>query len=181
MILFILLLLGTSSDSMGTDTDGTVYRFDQNALPWRSINDGVMGGLSSGRMWLEDDVAVFGGTLSLENNGGFSSIRSIPAEHGLAGKDGLVLRVRGDGRTYGLRLRTNDRFDGPSYQASLPTRDGEWTEVRIPFDTFQAVYRGRKVPRYPVLSPEKIRTFGLIIADKQPGDFRLELDWIQAY
>lgn len=181
MILFIILLMGSTPDSRGIDLDSPVYRFDENALPWRSINDGVMGGLSSGRMWLEDDVAVFGGTLSLENNGGFSSIRSIPAEHSLAGKEGLLLRVRGDGRTYGLRLRTNDRFDGPSYQAALPTRNGEWTEVRIPFDTFKAVYRGRNVPRYPELSPEKIRTFGLIIADKQPGDFRLELDWIQAY
>lgn len=181
MILFILLLLGTAPDSRGTDSDGPVYRFDDNALPWRSINDGVMGGLSSGGMRLEDGIAVFSGTLSLENNGGFSSVRSIPAEHTLAGKEGLVLRIRGDGRTYGLRLRTNDRFDGPSYQAAVPTKAGEWTEVRIPFDNFQAVYRGRKMPRYPELSPEKIRTFGLILADKQPGGFRLELDWIQAY
>ncbi|MBD3869262.1 MAG: CIA30 family protein [Acidobacteria bacterium] len=181
MFLFFLLLMGAASDNTGATTGSPVYRFDKDALPWRSINDGVMGGLSSGRMWLEDGIAVFGGSLSLENNGGFSSIRSIPAEHCLAGKGGLVLRLRGDGRTYGLRLRTNDRFDGPSYQAALPTVAGEWTEVTIPFDTFKAVFRGRTLPRHPKLAPENIRTFGMIIADKQPGDFRLELDTIEAY
>ena len=181
MILFFLLLMGATSDSTGSDSGNPVYRFNENTLPWRSINDGVMGGLSSGGMRLEDGIAVFSGTLSLENNGGFSSVRSIPAEHTLAGKAGLVLRVRGDGRPYSLRLRTNDRFDGPSYQAELPTVAGEWTEVTVPFRSFEPVFRGRKMPRYPELTPENIRTFGLILADKQPGDFRLEMDWIQAY
>ena len=181
MLLFMLMLLAAPPTVAGSVDARPVYRFDGDALPWRSINDGVMGGLSSGGMRIEDGTAVFSGTLSLENNGGFSSIRSIPAKHALGGKAGLVLRVRGDGRTYGLRLRTNDRFDGPSYQAALPTRNGVWTEVRIPFDRFEAVFRGRKVPRYYELSPENIRTFGLIIADKQPGEFRLELESITAY
>ena len=181
MLLFFLMLLGATPTGAESGSRGPLYRFDRDALPWNSINDGVMGGLSSGGMRLEGGIAIFGGTLSLENNGGFSSIRSIPAEHNLAGKAGLVLRVRGDGRTYGLRLRTNDRFDGPSYQAALPTVAGEWTEVTVPFDQFQAVFRGRKVPRFPELSPEKIRTFGLILADKQPGEFRLEMDWIRSY
>ena len=181
MLLFLLMLLGATPTGAESGTLRPVYRFDRDVMPWRSINDGVMGGLSSGGMRLENGIAVFGGTLSLENNGGFSSIRSIPADHGLAGKNGLVLRVRGDGRTYGLRLRTNDRFDGPSYQAALPTRNGEWTEVSIPFENFEAVFRGRTLPRHPKLAPENIRTFGLIIADKQPGDFRLELELIGAY
>ena len=86
MILFFLLLMGATSDSTGSDSGSPVYRFNENTLPWRSINDGVMGGLSSGGMRLEDGIAVFSGTLSLENNGGFSSVRSIPAEHTLAGK-----------------------------------------------------------------------------------------------
>ena len=181
MLLFALIFLTATPNGAGSLDPRPVYRFDGDTLPWRSINDGVMGGLSSGGMRIEDGVAVFSGALSLENNGGFSSIRSSPAVHSLGGKSGLLLRVRGDGRTYGLRLRTNDRFDGPSYQAVLPTRSGEWSEVRIPFDRFEAVFRGRKVSGYDELSPEKIRTFGLILADKQPGDFRLEIDWIQAY
>ncbi len=181
MLLFMLMFLIAAPDAREPNPGAVVYRFDDGAAPWGSINDGVMGGLSSGRMWQEDGIAVFSGTLSLENNGGFSSVRAAPAEHSLAGKAGLVLRVRGDGRTYGLRLRTNDRFDGPSYQAALPTRAGEWTEVPVPFDRFRSTFRGRPVQGYPDLDPAKIRTFGLILADKQPGEFRLELDWIRAY
>ena len=43
---------------------------------WNIINDGVMGGLSEGKTWTTDDSVTFQGTVSLENNGGFSSYRS---------------------------------------------------------------------------------------------------------
>jgi monofunctional biosynthetic peptidoglycan transglycosylase len=181
MIFMMILMLAGDPESQAIDPRHPVFRFDTATPAWPSINDGVMGGLSSGRMWMEEGIAVFGGSLSMENNGGFSSVRSRPMEHHLEGKKGLVLRVRGDGRNYGIRLRTNDGFDGPSYQADLPTRAGEWIEVRVPFNSFRPTFRGRPVPGYPELDPAGIRTFGLILADKQPGDFRLELDWIEAY
>ena len=45
---------------------------------WRSLNDGVMGGVSDGRMRsaISGTHAVFEGTVRLENNGGFSSVRA---------------------------------------------------------------------------------------------------------
>ena len=83
---------------------------------------------------------------------GFASLHSRPAEHHLAGFDGIVLRILGEGKTYGVRLRTDSRFDGASYQAKLATEAGRWAEVELPFsvapeagqsDTFPPVYRGR--------------------------------------
>jgi len=77
-----------------------------------AVNDGVMGGISSSTMEATADGAgVFAGRLSLENNGGFASVRTV-VESDLSTFAGLVLRVRGDGRSYQVRLRTNDRFDG---------------------------------------------------------------------
>lgn len=50
-------------------------------LPYRAVNDNVMGGISSGSFILISGVGgMFSGRLSLENNGGFSSVRFIVPE-----------------------------------------------------------------------------------------------------
>lgn len=158
-----------------------IFDFGPEAEPWPSIDDVVMGGVSKCEMILTGSFAVFRGDLSLENDGGFASVRSRPAEHALEGYAGIALRVRGDGRTYGVRLRTTAAFDGVSYQAPLATRAGEWTEHLIPFTEFEPVFRGRRVADAPALDPGAIRTFAFLLADQDPGPFRLEIDWIEAY
>lgn len=48
---------------------------------WQAVNDGVMGGVSDGRFKITEDGAMeFFGTLSLENNGGFASVRTKPTD-----------------------------------------------------------------------------------------------------
>ena len=74
-------------------------------LQWRVVNDGVMGGLSEGNVaFTEAGELVFVGNLSLENNGGFSSIRSNKVSLDFSRAEGLARRVKGDGRTYQLRF-----------------------------------------------------------------------------
>jgi hypothetical protein len=78
-----------------------------------------MGGVSNSEMVLEDRFAVFRGTVSLENNGGFASFRMDVEWPDLRTEDGLCLRLFGDDRggntdhqdqghhaTHGLYLRT---------------------------------------------------------------------------
>jgi len=158
-----------------------VFDYGAGAEAWPSIDDPVMGGLSRSRMRLEGGVATFEGIVSLANNGGFASLRSQPAEHDLEGWDGLVVRLRGDGKSYGVRLRTDAAFDGVSYQVTLATEAGRWIEARLPFAEFRPVFRGREVRGHPALDPGAIKTFGLIISDRQEGPFRLQIDWIKAY
>ncbi len=158
-----------------------VFDFGSTDDPWPSIDDPVMGGLSRSRMRIEDGLAIFEGIVSLERGGGFASLRSRPAVHRLEGFDGIALRLRGDGKTYGVRLRTSSRFDGVSYQTKVKTKAGRWIKVRLPWSSFQPVFRGRQVRGYPALDAGAIRTFGFIISDKQDGPFRLEIDRIEAY
>ena len=147
---------------------------------WQVINDGVMGGLSRSTITkTEDGTGLFSGTVSLENNGGFASIRTAVAQKSLAGYQGLEIRVRGDGRSYDLRLRLNDRFDGIAYRASFETRAGEWTTTRILFQEFEPSFRGRFVPDAPPLLPENIQQIGFLLADKKPGEFSLEIDFVR--
>ena len=157
-----------------------IVDFGPESGVWRNIDDVVMGGVSSSGMRIEGDVAVFSGTLYLENNGGFASVRSDALEVNLEGHLGIRLRVKGDGKTYQFRIRTNAAFDGPSYQMTFETEHDVWTEVDLPFSEFVAAFRGRELPNHPPIDAGEITTVGFLIADKQEGDFRLEIDWIKA-
>jgi len=149
------------------------------AALWRPVDDVVMGGVS--RSAFEPagpGVARFHGSVSLENFGGFASVRTPPQQWDTAGASVFVLRVRGDGKTYKFTLRTSDRFDGIQYQARFVAPAGEWSEVRLPVNEFVATFRGRKVPFAPALDPGNVRALGLMISDKQAGAFELLIDHV---
>jgi monofunctional biosynthetic peptidoglycan transglycosylase len=149
---------------------------------WTVVNDGVMGGLSRSRIELTSArTAVFRGVLSLENSGGFASVRRAQTDNYFAGCTGVVLRVKGDGRTYQFRLRTSEQFDGMAYRAEFRTQPDTWLTVRLPFSSFEPTFRGRIVPDAPPLRPENIQQLGFLIADKQAGAFQIEIDWIRTY
>jgi len=146
---------------------------DMSPGPWQAINDGVMGGISSGRMEQSGDILRFEGTLSLENNGGFASVRR-PIGEDLSNATGVKLQVRGDGRTYQFRMRQDDRFDGIAWRAEFST-SGDWQTVELSFNEFIPVFRGRQVPGAGPVAPAGIRQIGFMLADKVPGPFALEI------
>jgi hypothetical protein len=149
---------------------------------WETVNDVVMGGLSESSLKItEKNTALFKGTVSMENYGGFSSMRSHPGEFDLSGYLGLIVKVNGDGKDYRLRLRTDDGHDGIAYQAHFVTEKNKWVTVRLPFDTFIPVFRGRVVDDAPDFDVSRVRRIGFMIADKQEGPFRLEIESVKAY
>lgn len=161
----------------------TIYTFESpNAQnQWFSINDVVMGGRSkSGLVVTSNQSAVFEGYVSLENNGGFASIRSKDGDFDLGEYKAMTIRVKGDGKKYKLSLRTHSNFDGIIYQFDFPTKKDEWVEIIAPFDRFIPKYRGRVVSSAPKLNSSEIKSFGFLISDKQEGRFRLEIDWFKA-
>jgi uncharacterized surface protein with fasciclin (FAS1) repeats len=156
---------------------------ENQKLGWKVVDDGVMGGLSKGNLsFSENGILRFSGELSLENNGGFSSLRTSDLNLDLAGSEGLVIRVKGDGRTYQMRISTDARFRGMevSFMAGFATKKGEWTEVRVPFASFVGSWRGTML-KDEVFNPAKISRLGLLLGDKKAGPFSMEVDWIRAY
>jgi NADH dehydrogenase [ubiquinone] 1 alpha subcomplex assembly factor 1 len=148
----------------------------QAARAWQAIDDRVMGGVS--RSTLRGDPAghaVFEGTVSLERNGGFASVRSAPGERGL--RSALVCRieVRGAPLRFKLGLLTDDGFDGLNYQAGFVPGGSDWQTLDLPLAGFRASFRGREVPGAPPLDPARIRQVGLMIADRQAGAFALDI------
>ena len=148
---------------------------------WYSIDDPVMGGLSWSRTECTTPGSMrFSGVVSLENNGGFASIRSAAGTYDVGGYDGIRLRVKGDGRTYKLNLKPDSGFDGVQYQASFET-SGMWQDIELPFAAFEPRFRGRLVRDAPPLDPSRVASFGFLISDKQAGPFALEIERIEAW
>ena len=156
------------------------FQASTNSTNWQVVNDDVMGGVSTSQFQLlTNGGAIFSGVVSLENNGGFASVRSNPVRENLSDTSAFALRVRGDGRRYKFTVRTEAGFNAPNYQAEFTTKRGEWEEHRLAFKDFIPTLRGRVLTDLPPLIPSKITSVGLIISDKQAGPFRLEMSWIK--
>lgn len=176
----ILLIIGL----MQMERETIIFDFNSNekSTKWYIVNDDVMGGISKSDMVInKDGTATFKGNVSLENNGGFASVRfildSIPQNR----FKGAIVRFKGDGNIYNLRFRSNDNFDGYAYQAKVKTEKDTWKEFKISFDDFVPVYRGITLKDKPPLTSKDIAQMGILIADKQSGEFEVILDWVKFY
>lgn len=149
---------------------------------WNVVNDGVMGGLSSGRMdYQSGGQAVFSGSVSLVNNGGFTSCRMKLSAQLPAGCSTIILRVKGDGKKYKFRIRTDHNWDGITYSADFMTEKDTWKMIELPIADFVGTFRGRILHQAPPLDVTHIRQIGLLISDQQSGPFSLVIDWIKCY
>lgn len=156
------------------------FKDETSAVKWRTVNDGVMGGKSDGSSFLtEAGNRIFTGEISFENNGGFSSVRTEGGKYDLSGYEGVMVRVRGDGRMYYFTCRVNER-SMLAYWYPMQTKAGEWTTFKVPFSKMYATSFGRKINNTP-LDTENIRSFGLMLYDKVEGGFNLELESIKVY
>lgn len=145
--------------------------------PWRGVNDEVMGGISNSEMVATEDGLRFQGQLSLENNGGFASIRR-PFSGDLTGVYATRVRVRGDGRRYHLRLRLRDDAAGVSWRAVVDT-DRSWQSLELRLEDFVPVRRGRPVADSGPLVSGIICQLGFLLADGQQGSFGLDIAAIE--
>ncbi|MFW6351934.1 MAG: CIA30 family protein [Bacteroidota bacterium] len=183
--MFFLMTIHGNMHANAPDSDETLlfdFGASANMNDWQIVNDGVMGGLSKSRFVLSDkQTAVFSGSVTLENNGGFASVRSRAMQFQLDGYKGILIRVKGDGKKYQFRLRTNDRFDGVAYRYHFETENDQWQTIAIPFDECIPVFRGRILRDVGPVSPKDIQQLGVMISDGQTGEFQLEIQWIKAY
>lgn len=156
-----------------------IYDFKtSDKLPgWYTVNDDVMGGRSSCTFTLNDaGHAVFEGHVSLENYGGFSSVHYRFDPVNTAGYPFLVLRVKGDGKRYQVRIK-NRASDYYSYIAYFETT-GDWQTVKVQLSNMYPSFRGRTL-EMPNFEGGNIEELALLIGNKTEEDFRLEIDRIE--
>ena len=112
--------------------------------------------------------------MSLENNGGFASVRRVGGINLDSSKGKLFLTAKGDGRQYQLRLRTNNGFDGVAYVARFNS-SAEWQTFEFSESDFVPQFRGRYVYGVPDLSFDNVGQIGFMLSDKRQGNFALAI------
>jgi len=155
-----------------------IYQFSakDGLTGWTVVNDGVMGGVSSGSLSVnKEGHGIFEGQIRLENNGGFSSVRLPFNPIVVDGYQKLHIRLKGDGKRYQLRVKS-DRGDYQSYITYIQT-SGKWEVLTIDLDQFYPSFRGRRLrmPNYPAQRMEEV---GVLFGNKKIETFRLEIDYI---
>jgi len=146
---------------------------------WTVVNDGVMGGLSKGKLTYTESSVIFEGELSLANNGGFASFQGNRGEYDLSTYDKVTIKHRGYGGTFGFRLKTSEPFYMPYYKFEF-TPNKEWQESSFTLNEMPewrlADKTGDKISEDDLA---EIIRMGIIKSDKKTEPFQLEIDYIR--
>ena len=155
-----------------------IYDFHEESSfrNWEIVDDGVMGGLSAGNLGIQrDGSGLFYGYVSLDNYGGFTSVR-FRKNISLSGYDKIILRVLGDNKFYQLRIRSSYQ-DRHSYVKRFYAAD-EWSDIEIPLNSMEPQFRGRSL-RMGNFSGNSLVELGLLIGNKVEERFALKIDHIR--
>jgi len=164
--------------SLLLNTNHTIVDFTVNSklYSWAIVNDVVMGGKSTSTISINTEGnAVFKGEVSLENNGGFSSLRHRFDKLDVSKFKKIKIRLKGDGKKYQFRLKPS-MFTQYSYVYNFQT-NGDWQIIEINLTDFTPVFRGRKLDM-PNFSGTELEEIGFLIGNKQQEKFELILDTI---
>jgi NADH dehydrogenase [ubiquinone] 1 alpha subcomplex assembly factor 1 len=164
------------------DSEGlAIFDFskDSKTGAWKVEDDVVMGGRSKGSFSInQEGNAVFSGTVSLENNGGFSSVQYYFDPIDVTQYRTAVIRLKGDGKRYQFIVESgkNDRH----YYVYEFQTGNDWQTVVVPLAEMYPVYRGERldIPKYPGQTMSQVR---FLIANEKPESFSLEIDkiWLE--
>ena len=161
------------------DSPNVIFDFKKAKIlnDWYIINDGVMGGLSKGTFRLnEESYGVFEGTVTTENNGGFTSVRYSFDTKDVSDYSVVKIRLKGDGKRYEFRIKKNvdQQF---SYIHYFET-SGEWETITLPLKSFYPSFRGQKLNKdnYDGMQMEEV-TF--LIGNGKKESFALQIKFIK--
>ena len=154
----------------------------QGSQGWRVINDGVMGGLSQGKAKLTENSILFQGNISLDNNGGFSSLKGPFQNTDLSSFENVEIKLKCKGQTFALTLETHERFFMPYFKQNLNTKSEDWEIIQLKMTDFKVYRLGQLMNKpLPMEDFKKIIRIGLINDGKKEGPFELEIDYIKFY
>ncbi len=153
------------------------FNSDTKISNWVVVEDRVMGGRSNAEIYLTDEGhAKFIGNVSLENNGGFASVRHRLNVEGVKNFSKAVIRLKGDGKNYQFQLK-NKLNDRHSYIQEFST-NGEWQEIEVDLAKMYPGFRGRKLD-IPNWDHDIIQEITFLIGNKKNEEFSLLIDYIR--
>ena len=161
----LLILLTFTTTISASEKDIRLYFTQESGKYWQYISDRTMGGISDGQAVLEQDGKIFfarlTGKVSTENNGGFIQLRSSFSFTNFEKDDknikGVRLKVRGNGETYHIFIRTDKTRSYRDYYSATFVADSKWKIIDLPFEKFK-----HRVSNNHDLEGQNMRTFGIV-------------------
>lgn len=170
-IVFLILIFMQQTNRTIVD-----FSIKSNLSSFRVVDDVVMGGVSQGNFRInENGNGLYFGEVSLENNGGFSSLRYRFEEINVSKFSKVILRIKGDGKSYQFRIK--DKYRNYYSYIKTFTTSGDWQLIEINLADMYPAFRGRKLDM-DNFSSEKIEEIAILIGNKKPQNFQLEIDKI---
>ena len=153
------------------------FNKDSNIQDWKVVDDVVMGGRSNSSFTISPDhFGLFAGQVSLENNGGFSSVKYQFKKLKVAKNSSIIIKLKGDGKNYQLRIKDDSNT---YYSYIIPfTTTGEWQEIKIPVKDMYPSFRGRNLD-LPNFSEDYFEEIVFLIGNKKQEKFKLLIDTIE--
>ena len=163
---FLSLIVMITINSKAIAVEDLSYPFNADSgRYWQYISDQVMGGVSVGKVTLEQDGEMYyarlTGNVSTRNYGGVIQLRTgisfANSEKDGKNLQGVRLNVRGNGETYDIHIITNDMaYYGDFYSATFQA-DSDWKMIDLPFNTFE-----RKRSNNTKLDAQNITRLGIV-------------------
>ncbi len=179
----ILIILSLFMASITSNTYKIDFGQTKDGEEWVIVNDGVMGGKSESEAQIMDNSIFFKGNISLKNNGGFASLRNQGPELNISSFTHVKIRFKANTkRQFSFRMSSSDRFYQPFFKHNFGATGTDWQTSVMPISDFKEYNLNGETGRKIISkSLEDNFRIGIILYDKQEGQFELEIDFIEFY
>ena len=164
--------------------DALVINFGENSENrWYSVNDTVMGGVSTGVLSYEESSLLFEGVVSTDSNGGFTSVRGPNETTDLSQYTKAIIRLRSEGQPFSMILAHNPYWFQDQFKVDINVDTTDWTVVEIPLSDFE-VYSSQNGYPYGTGEMMTAETSTEILHMEfmsklfEDGAFRFEVDFV---
>lgn len=181
MKLIYLLLAVTSLKSFAQSSLIDFGNLAKKNQEWVLLSDNIMGGVTKSKIEYTSNSVLLSGNISLDNYGGFSSIRTKYKSVDLSQYNGIKIKFKSNNQKFAFTLEDNQNWTKPNYKREFsPKKDDTWEEMIIYFKDFQEIVIGEPTGNtMKAKSLKNIVRMGIMTYEKKEGPFSLEVDYIE--
>ena len=179
--LILLVLCISALQSFGQSSIIDFGNSAEKNQEWKLLSDNIMGGVTKSKIEYTNNSVLLTGNISLDNYGGFSSIKTKYKSVDLSKYNGIKIKFKSTNQKFAFTLEDNQNWTQPNYKREFSSKkEDTWEEVIIYFKDFQEIVIGETTGNMmKSKSLKNIVRMGIMTYEKKEGSFSLEVDYIE--
>jgi monofunctional biosynthetic peptidoglycan transglycosylase len=179
--LILLLLCISALKSFGQSSIIDFGNSNGKNQEWMLLSDNIMGGNTKSKIEYTNNSVLLSGNISLDNYGGFSSIKTKYKSFDLSKFTAIKIKFKSTKQKFAFTLEDNQNWTQPNYKYEFSAKkDDTWEEVTIYFKDFKEIIIGE--PTGNLMKSKSLKNIvrmGIMTSEKKEGSFTLEVDYIE--